>query len=153
MAGSSDRKVDNMTRLAMAASLKPIGDPLPSVVAQGFKDVPARAVADQAQYLQNILLPRIKAKSGETSADYQFFTAVWKSLLYLLIVLDGHETLNRRYTHVRLLLEFWERRANDAERELDKYNAAGSIVSSEFFDAYLKAAANRAADLLNQKSK
>lgn len=147
------KKLNYYTRAALAANLRPVGDPQPAKVIDGLRDMPVNKVVAQCQYLENVLLPRIKKKSGDTSADYKQFYEIFRSLLYALLVFDRHDFLQRQYFNLRLKAEFYEQRAALAERELAKYQAAESFLVSECMDHVLAGAASRAADLLNQKSK
>jgi len=143
--------VNYWERYAMSLQVKPVGENPPAKIAPGLADIPVNKILSQLQYLEFRLLPRIEQKSGKENADYKFFYEVFRSLLYMLIVLDRHTYLQTQFGWTNQLLKFYKERYERAERELQKYNAAEDLLFSECMEHVLKGAATRANDLLNAK--
>ena len=108
---------------------------------------------DQVNYLDKELLPAIKKKSGDKSADYEFFEAVVKSLLHAIVVVDRWETLQRRWVHQLIELKLCKEHLAIMERELQKYHAMEDLYLTEGFRVYADRVKEHAEDLLKAKTK
>lgn len=102
----------------------------------GFKfgDVPIKKFYDQAQYIEKTLLPAVERKSGDRSADYQFFAETFKCLLYGAIVIDRNDMLIRKIQHLMQQIDILQVRVDISERELLKYTTLEDIMLTESND-------------------
>lgn len=114
-------------------------------------EIPLRKFYDQAQYIEKTLLPAIGRKSGAASADYQFFQDVYKSLLYAVMIADRERSLVMRLQHEKQLSQFYQVRADLAERELLKYTTLEEIWITGAKDRIAAGIRQRVEDLLTNK--
>ena len=116
-----------------------------------LNEIPIRKFYDQAQYIEKTLLPAIERKSGKTSADYQFFDSVYKSLLYAVMIIDRDRTLIMKVQHANQINAFLQARADLAERELMKYTTMEDLFVTDALDHIAKGVVQRVNDLLINK--
>jgi hypothetical protein len=119
----------------------------------GFRleDIPIKKFFDQAQYLEKTLLPAIEKKSGKTSADYKFFTEVYKSMLYAVMILERCNAAVLQLQQVKQLSKIYQAQAQQYERELEKYTTIETVMFSGGLDHIINGVAERAKDLLTKK--
>jgi hypothetical protein len=120
-------------------------------VTPSMADIPVKRMIDQVNYLDKEMLPAIKKKKGEGSADYEFFEAVIKSLLHAIVVVDRWELLNRRWVHQLIELKLCKEHLVLLETELQKYNAMEDIYLTDGMNLYADRIKQHAEDLLKQK--
>lgn len=118
-------------------------------VAKGFERIAAREIYAQAQYLDQVLIPRIEQQRGQGS-DYKFFREVFKSLLWAICLNDRNEYIEMRHAKNSLLLEFYKGHSEKLERQMNKYIAMEDLFLSSSLDVVAEGVAKRAADLLNK---
>jgi hypothetical protein len=130
-----------------------IHDGVGKKITPSMEDIPVKRMIDQVNYIDKELLPAIKKKSGDQSADYEFFTGVLKSLLHSIIVLDRWELLNRRWVHQLIELKLCKEHLALLERELQKYDAMEDIYLIDGLNMYAERIKKHAEDLLKGKTK
>ena len=116
-----------------------------------LEEIPLRKFYDQAQYIEKTLLPAIERKSGAASVDYQFFKEVYNSLLYAVMIADRERSLVMRLQHEKQLCQFYQARADLAERELLKYTTLEEIWITGAQDRIAAGIRQRVEDLLINK--
>lgn len=116
-----------------------------------LQDIPLRKFYDQAQYIEKTLLPQIKKTRGENSADYEFFTGVYRSLLYAVMIVDRDRTLIMKLQHATQMNAFLQARADLAERELMKYTTLEDLYLIDAGDKIAAGIAQRVGNLLTNK--
>ena len=84
-----------------------------------LEDIPLRKFYEQAQYIEKTLLPAIEKKSGNKSADYQFFSEVYKSLLYAVMIVDRDRNIIMKWQHASQLNSFLQQRVDLAVFRLE----------------------------------
>jgi hypothetical protein len=104
------------------------GTTMTKKIAAGVADIPVKKMIDQAQFIHENLLPRVKKKGGEQSADYQFFKSVYDSLLWGIVMADRYESLERRFGQLKVFNALTQENVALLEQELQKY-----ITLEEFF--------------------
>jgi hypothetical protein len=116
-----------------------------------LEDIPLRKFYEQAQYIEKTLLPAIEKKSGAKSADYEFFTSVYKSLLYAIMIVDRDKHIIMKWQHCNQLNSFLQQRVDLAERELLKYTTMEDLYITGALDHIAAGVAQRVDDLLTNK--
>jgi hypothetical protein len=116
-----------------------------------MEEIPLRKFYDQAQYIEVTLLPAIERKSGKTSADYQFFAGVYRSLLYACMIVDRGSIVMQQCQKYKQLNDFYRGRAELAERELLKYQTVEDLYMTDAMDRVAAGVKKRVEDLLTNK--
>ena len=116
-----------------------------------LEDIPLRKFYEQAQYIEKTLLPAIEKKSGNKSADYQFFSEVYKSLLYAVMIVDRDRNIIMKWQHASQLNSFLQQRVDLAERELLKYTTLEDLYITNALDHIAAGVSQRVDDLLTNK--
>lgn len=114
---------------------------------QGMKRVPIKKIFDQAQYLDNDLLPRIKEKHGVDSTHYKFYKEVLDTLLWCAFIFERYNFLQTKFLNNCQLLDFYKERCTKYEAELQKYTTMEDLLMSSSMDAYKEAVMSRINDL------
>lgn len=114
-------------------------------------EIPLRKFFEQAQYIEKTLLPAIEKKSGKKSADYQFFTEVYKSMLYAVVIMDREQTVVKQWQQNVQLAQIHKDRADMAERELLKYTTMEDLIMTGAMDSIARGVVQRVNDLLTNK--
>lgn len=120
-------------------------------MAKGLDGIPVKKMMDQALHIKNDLLPRIKKKSGETSADYLFFESVLNNLIYSIILADRYESLLSKNVHLRVHVQLQREQLELYERELSKFTTLEEIFFTDGMDKYIDSVKNRAESILKHK--
>jgi hypothetical protein len=115
-------------------------------------EIPLRKFYDQAQYIEKTLLPAIERKSGKTSVDYQFFSDVYRSLLYAVMIVDRDRSLVMKLQHARQMNAFLQARADLAESELLKYTTLEDIWLTDAQEKISVGVRQRVENLLTNKT-
>jgi hypothetical protein len=125
----------------------------PGQTAKFIDSIPIKKFYDQALYIDRTLLPEIEKRRGKQSADYQFFTDVFKSLLYAIAVLDRYETMDRRLYDITARLKYYQQENEVMAKDLQKYCTLEDLFFTDGLDRYAEIIKQRAADLLHTKTK
>ena len=97
--------------------------------------MPGGKIRSQILYLENNILPAVKAKrGGEGSADYVFFKSLIDSLKWALVMYDRNDRLMRESSLLRLRSVIMEQQLELSERELQKYTSLEDLYLSECLD-------------------
>jgi hypothetical protein len=116
----------------------------------GFERVPVRQMYDQLQQLENAVLPSIKQKRGD-NADYLFFSAVARSMLWAIHIVDRFEFLQRENTRLKLQNTLTLQHAEHCERELQKYITLEDLFFSDGLDMAAQAVKDKISSRLKPK--
>lgn len=119
----------------------------------GFRleDIPVKKFYEQAQFLENDLIPRIIKSRGEDHPDVKYFREVYRSLLFAVMVADRERNLIMKLQQINQIRLINETRLNFLERELLKYTTIEDLYYTEAADHIAAGVAQRASDLLNKK--
>lgn len=117
----------------------------------GLQGVPIKQLYDQAQYIENILLPKILASRGVESEDYKFYKGVANSLIWAMFIVDRFEFLKSQYTTEQLFREFLQEQLIVYKSELDKYQTVEDMFMNLTYDKYSKAVGKRIENELKRK--
>jgi hypothetical protein len=128
-----------------------IKDGIGKRVTPSIDDIPVKRMIDQVNYLDKEILPAIKRKSGEKSADYEFFESVIKSLLYAVVLCDRWELLNKRWVHQLIERKICQDHLSLMETELQKYHAMEDLYLTDGLNIYAERIKQHADDLLKRK--
>lgn len=138
--------------LRMSSALRNVKDSryadMDKKIATGLEDVPVRKMYEQAQHIEQVLLPKIEQARGADHPDYIFFRSVFLSLLWAIAVLDRNEFMTRKNIELRMLGEFYRDQCTTMERELSKYQTLEELCLSDALSTYAETVARRAAELL-----
>ena len=102
----------------------------------GMRDMPVKKMIDAANYIDKELLPAVKKKSGDKSADYEFFRNVFDYLMYAIIIIDRYEALEMRWVSKRVENEVLRDHLAIMTRELEKYNALEDLYFTDALNLY-----------------
>ena len=138
-------------RLQAADTLKDVSNGELSKLSRGMKDVPVARMIDAVNYIDKNLLPAIKKKSGDKSADFEFFTQVIDYLLWAITIVDRYETMERRWIQKRLEVQLLKEQLELMEKELAKYVAVEDLMLSTTLDVYAERVKKAAEDRLKNK--
>jgi hypothetical protein len=114
-------------------------------------EIPVRKIYDQAQQLDNVILPKIAVTRGKDSEDYKFWQGVYKSLLYAVMILDRDRTLVVKLQQANQLLGFYKGVAEQNERALLKYTTIEDVWITGAGEKIAAGIAGRVEDLLTNK--
>lgn len=138
-------------RLQAADRLKDVSNGELSKLSRGMKDVPVARIIDAVNYIDKNLLPAIKKKSGEKSADFELFTQVVGYLLWCIAIVDRYEALERRWVQQRLEIQLLREQLELMQRELSKYVALEDLMMTSALDLYAERVKKAAEDRLKNK--
>jgi len=105
----------------------------------GIKKMQPGEVIDQAQQLENIILPRVLAKHGPESTEYKFWKGVLDSLNWLLHITDYSIRLEERIIRHRHNLDYYKNLTVRLERELEHYTTVDRVMTTDLINSYTKA--------------
>jgi hypothetical protein len=124
--------------LLSEASLKDLTDGGTGKILNGVRDMPIKKIIDAANYIDKELLPAVKKKSGDKGADYEFFSNVFKYLLYSITIIDRYEQLENRWVRQKVEMVILREHLELMTRELEKYNALEDLYMTDALDVYAK---------------
>jgi hypothetical protein len=116
-----------------------------------LNDVPIKRIVDQINYLEKQLLPAVKKKSGEQSADYEFFTEVVRSLVWCLIVAERWDLMENRYVRLKVTHQLAKENMVLLEKELSKYTLMEDLWYTDGMSYILEGIKKRAEGLMDRK--
>jgi hypothetical protein len=116
-----------------------------------LSEIPVRKFYDQSQYIDNVLLPAIERRDGKESVNYKFFSDVYRSLLYAVMIMDRDRTLVLKLQQINQINQFLQERADLAERELLKYTTMEDLYATGAMDHIAAGVVQRVNDLLTNK--
>lgn len=120
--------------------------------AGGLSDIPVHQMIDQATYIRDELLPAVeRKKGGKESPDYVFFSGVYRSLLYAVVMSDRLDYYLRELGMAKLTGQIVKEQLLYHQRELEKYITLEDLYLSDALDRYAQGVKNRAEDLLRRK--
>jgi hypothetical protein len=138
-------------RLLAADRLKDISEGDRQKMVKGMKDVPVAKMIDAVNFIDKNLLPAVKKKSGDKSADYEFFTNVIDYLLWAIVIADRYDALEGRWVRQRMQIKLLEEQLDLVEKELLKYTTLEDLFFTSGLDEYAKRIKDAAADRLTKK--
>ncbi len=98
--------------------------------------VPQKKMLDDAQYLLNDLLPRIKSNKGETSHEHKFFRGLVDTIMWALFIQSRYENLLTKYQQVQFLSVMYRQKMDLAETELQKYMTTEDLIRADVLNDY-----------------
>jgi hypothetical protein len=104
-----------------------------------MKDVPVKRMIDQIIYLREQLLPAIKKKSTDKSADYEFFSGIVDTLLWAVIIQDRVEAMERRYVMLKIVHQLNLENVAYYEAELQKFLTLEELFLTDGLNRYAEA--------------
>jgi hypothetical protein len=138
-------------RLLAADSLKDLSRGERDKLVKGMREVPVAKMIDAVNFIDKNLLPAVKKKSGDKSADFEFFTNVIDYLLWAIVIVDRYETLEMKWTGQKLEIQVLREYLQIYEKEIGKYTALEDLMLSSSLDLYAKRIKDAAADRLKIK--
>jgi hypothetical protein len=138
-------------RLLAADSLKDLSSGERDKLVKGMREVPVAKMIDAVNFIDKNLLPAVKKKSGDKSADFEFFTNVIDYLLWAIVIVDRYETLEMKWTGQKLEIQVLREYLQIYEKEIGKYTALEDLMLSSSLDLYAKRIKDAAADRLKIK--
>jgi|SRR5580698_2566368 hypothetical protein len=139
--------------LLLKASLDDVGKNKElQTIRQRLDELPANKMINAVNYLDSNILPAIKKRAGDASADYKFFQEVCDLLLWALIVHDRYKTLERRYVDKTVDAELLRERVTLYEEELNKYTTMEDLWLTEGLEYVRRGIAGRAEAILNRRT-
>lgn len=119
----------------------------------GFRlhEIPARRFMDQAQYLENVILPQIEKRGGYDTEQFKYFHEIIQSLLFAIMVKDRENNILNKCQQLQQINMILSARNVFLEKELLKYSTVEDLFLTESLSYIEKGVVNRAADLLTKK--
>lgn len=113
----------------------------------GMRDVPVAKMIHAVNYIDKNLLPAIKKKSGEKSADYEFFKEVIDYLLWAIVIVDRYDHLEGVWIRQKIEKKLLQELNEYYEKELMKYVTMEDLLLGGALDAYAKGVKDRVGNL------
>jgi hypothetical protein len=151
MSTTSDFEKRRLHMKAISRNLTELSEEEQKKLVDGLQNVPQKQMLDQAQYLENILLPKIAINRGVESEDYKFYKSVSDSLLWAIFIVDRFEFLKTEYATEQLMREFLQEKLIIYKNELNKYQTAEEMIMSHTYDRYAQAVGVKVKDKINGK--
>jgi hypothetical protein len=120
-------------------------------VVKGMADIPVGKMLNQAQFIQENLLPRLKKKGGDTTPDYLFFVDVYKSLLWSILVVDRLDIVKGELSKYKTYNVLFREHIQLLEAELQKYTTMEDIYLTDALDRYAQGVKSRVEALLRKE--
>jgi hypothetical protein len=114
-------------------------------------EIPARRFMDQAQYVENKILPLIEKREGKESVQYKYFQEIFDSLLYSIMVKDREGNLLNKLQQLQQINIILTERLAFCEKELLKYATMEDLYLTEAHIHIANGVKQRAEDLLTKK--
>ncbi len=111
-----------------------------------LEDIPLKKFYEQAEYIENVYLPKLEQTRGKESGDYKFFVEMYRSLVYAVMIVDRGDRLIRQCQQLKQFNTFLQQRADLAERELSKYTAMEDLLMTDGMDKIAAAVKQRIED-------
>lgn len=138
-------------RLLSADSLKDLSNGERDKLVKGMREVPVSKIIDAVNFIDRNLLPAVKRKGGDKSADYTFFTEVIDYLLWAIVLVDRYEVLESKWIGQKLEIRLLREQLELMERELAKYNALEDLMLSSSLNLHADRIKQRVEDLLKNR--
>lgn len=120
---------------------------------EGIKMVPEEKMLQKAQYLFNILLPKIEKSSGRESENYKFYRELIDMLVWAIFLVDRYKNIESLWRKERMLRQFYQDHADYCEKELQKFQTAEDLFLTSGIDAYAKGILQKAEQFFEQSKK
>ena len=130
------RMKDNLAKAANLRNLALEDLETQKALVNGMKKMKPHEVIDQAQQLENSILPKILAKHGAESAEYKFWKGVLDSMNWLLHITDYSIRLEERIVRLKHNLDYYQRLTMKLERELDHYTTLDRVMTNDLIHSY-----------------
>jgi hypothetical protein len=117
--------------------------------ADGVRDVPVRKMLDAIQYIDKNLLPAVRKKSGDKSADIEFFEGVRDMLIWAILITDRYDALEGRLVRKKIEAALYKEWLELYEKELTKYCTLEDIFLTGALDIYAQGIKNRVDEIKN----
>lgn len=98
---------------------------------KAFQKIPQVRFIEQAQYLKNVLLPKIAATRGLNSTEYIFHYSVFESLMYSITLADRDQSIRLMISNEKILNEFLQKRLAFYQTELQKFTTLENLTITE----------------------
>ena len=113
--------------------------------------IPIKKFYDQAIYIEKMLLPAIEKKSGKQSADYLFFTDVYKSLLYGALIVDRVNDMALKNQRLMQLNKIYQADILMLEKSILKYTTMEDLYLTSGLDKIAADIARKVEIMLTEK--
>jgi hypothetical protein len=113
----------------------------------GLNGVPVKKIMDAIQYIDSNLLPAVKKKGGDKSADFEFFTGVRDMLVWAIIICDRYDTLEGRHVRKRIEAALYKEWVEFYEKALTKYTTLEDLMLTDSLNIYAQGVKNRVDEL------
>jgi hypothetical protein len=114
---------------------------------EGMRDVPVKKILDAIDYIDKNLLPAVKKKGGDKSADFLFFSSIVDYLLWAVTIADRYDALESRWVRQKLEIQLLKDWNAFYEGELQKYTTLEDLLLTDALDRYADAIKKRSEDL------
>jgi hypothetical protein len=137
--------------LLYKADLEEVAKGNRSGLEDGLRNAPVKQMIDAANYIENNLLPAVKKKNGEKSADYIFFKEVVDYLAWAILLSDRYGQMEMRWIRQKLEIQLLKEHLELLERELQRYTTLEDVLLSSTLDVYAARVKAAVADRLKNK--
>jgi hypothetical protein len=109
----------------------------------GWRDVPVRKMMDAIQYIDKNLLPAVKKKGGDKSADVEFFTGVRDMLIWAILITDRYDAQEGKLVRKKIEAALYKEWMELYEKELTKYCTLEDLLLTDALNIYAQGVKNR----------
>ena len=97
----------------------------------GIKKVEVGKMIEQAQYLDNQMIPGVIRKYGEKSPEFEFWKGVLDTVLWAMYLVDHSERLNRRLIRTQHMLGYFQNHNQELQEELNYYTTLERFITQD----------------------
>ena len=148
---NKNKILNDLHKQVIAANLTAQSNGDTKTLINGLAVVPEGMTWRVVQRLHNEVLPKIKMHRGESDVEYTFYTDVQDSLIWSMYISQCYENLLMKNSKQKQLLDFFQGKAAELEKELLKHYTAAEILSQDAMEAYRKAIVTQAISLMETK--
>lgn len=115
--------------------------------AEGIRNAPVKKMIDAIQYIDKNLLPAVKKKNGDKSADYEFFTSLRDMLIWAILIADRYDALEGRLVRKKIEAALYKEWVELYEKELSKFTTLEDLFVTDGLNIYLQGVKDRVNDI------
>lgn len=97
----------------------------------GIKKVEVAKMIDQAQHLENNIIPKIIKNYGEKSTEFEFWKGVLDTVLWAMYLVDHSERLNKRLIRTQHMLGYFQNHNQELQEELNFFTTLERFITQD----------------------
>lgn len=121
-----------------------------SATPDGYVSMTTGEILEVAQYIAEMLLPRVEFKSGQQSNDYRMFFLAVNICLRCVEQSEQLERIERKFHLQSKLLKYTQQQLTEVEEELQKYLTVDKLIQSGAMDNVIKIVQHQKFDFIKE---